>query len=99
MFNVDVPIYKKMEENPSNIVSVEFEQGSICKVIREGAFKNCPKIKEITLPEGLREIHDLVFYKCIALKINFPTSIKSIKSSAFLDCHLYSPPKNLPLVD
>ena len=99
IFAKSLPMFPNGDEAPSNIVSVEFEKRSKCKVIREGAFKNCKKLMSIDLPEGLREIHAFAFYHCERIKIAFPESIKSIKESAFCDCTLIDAPKNLPITD
>lgn len=93
------PLYPKGDETPSSIVKVEFEQGSKCKVIREGAFYNCKNLNSLDLPNGLREIHAFAFYHCEKIKITFPETIKSIKESAFCDCTLIDAPKDLPITD
>jgi len=69
-------------------------------VVSVGGFiGNERNVKEIILPEGIKEISEMAFYYCESLeKINFPSSLEKIGKSAFYNCsnlnniHL---PKNL----
>lgn len=50
-------------------------------------FKNCNKLQEVTLLDGLEKIKDYSFYGCSWLKeIEIPNSVKDIGSSAFFGC-------------
>ena len=47
----------------------------------------CPNLKEIVLPETVREIAPYAFYHCETLrKINLPSSLKLIGAEAFYNC-------------
>ncbi len=57
--------------------------------IADGAFVNCNKVENITLPEGLITIGDSAFSWCSSLeKIYIPKSVKTIGESAFYDTNL-----------
>ena len=66
-----------------NVVSVEFEQGGKCTVIREGAFQNCTKLTEINLPNGLIEIQDFAFHNCPLKEVKLPESVTRVSDIAF----------------
>ena len=54
------------------------------KRIDEGAFYNCPNLKEIELPDGLERIGHHAFCCCKALtEIEIPDSVKEIDTCAF----------------
>ena len=49
---------------------------------------NIDSIEEIELADGIEEIGDNAFYKCVTLnKIKMPLSLKTIGNRAFYDCH------------
>lgn len=75
--------YKSEEiEIPSNISGVEITS------IGKGAFKDCDRIKKITLPETIKNIGDSAFYGCSGLTtINLPRGIESIGEEAFYNCN------------
>ncbi len=57
------------------------------KEIGEGAFRNCPALEEVKLPENLTKLSKLTFYGCKKLrKINIPKHVKSIETAAFEGC-------------
>ncbi len=52
-----------------------------------GAFDDCEKIKEIKLPDTLKNIADYAFYNCDGLeKISFPESVISVGNNLFEHC-------------
>lgn len=71
----------------SNIISVEFEQESVCKSIGSHAFYNCTKLANITIPDSVTSINDYSFYGCSALKnLTIGKNVASIGSEAFRNC-------------
>lgn len=72
------------------ITSIEIPstyQGKKIKRIGRGAFENCSKLKNATIPEGIEEIDAYAFRGCTALtNILIPNSIKEINYNAFDDC-------------
>lgn len=55
--------------------------------IKKYAFKDCTKIKQIILPEGVCFIDRWAFYGCIALEtINIPSSVYYLGHDAFEGC-------------
>ena len=66
--------------------TVTFQNPSSLETISSGAFRNCPKLKDIKLP-NIHSIEKFVFDDCVALKsITIPTSVSSIGAFAFNDC-------------
>ena len=60
--------------------------GSV-ELIEYSAFTECPELKTVSLPEGLKKIDDNAFKKCTALEeIVIPDSVESIGRYAFADC-------------
>ena len=59
-----------------------------CKVIADGAFKGCKKLKSLTLPIGLLKIGNNAFTDCSSLQsIVIPHGVKYIGINAFTACH------------
>ncbi len=74
----------------SKITKFSFEEGSKLEYIRAEAFYNTG-IKEIVLPEGLKEIGDKVFSFSTSLKkITIPTSLTRFGFGAFDDTAWYN---------
>lgn len=64
----------------------EIESGTIC--INSFAFQDCKKLKQITIPEGVKEIGPFAFRHCTRMrKIILPNSLESIGAGAFAFCH------------
>ncbi|MCI8309208.1 MAG: leucine-rich repeat domain-containing protein [Clostridia bacterium] len=52
--------------------------------MENGVFIKCSNLKEIIIPEGIKEIGDNVFQNCVNLKkITFPKSLEKIGKSSF----------------
>ena len=55
--------------------------------IYQGAFKNCRKMKSISIPESITELPDSTFYNCTSLHtIDIPNGLTSIGQYAFNGC-------------
>ena len=67
----------------TNIISVEFEEDSICTLIGNYAFVCC-NITSITIPNTIRTIGSCAFYNCNKLtSITIPENVTSMGSNAF----------------
>jgi len=56
-------------------------------IIKKNAFQHCPLLREVKLPETLKEIESGAFKLCESLiTINLPKSLKKIGKSAFFGC-------------
>ena len=67
-----IPAYLFGGSATSNIVTVNFTEGSICESIGERAFYDCDTLTSITIPSTITIIQNLAFYNCTALtEINF----------------------------
>lgn len=63
--------------------------GKTCKVIsiQKNAFKNCKKLKSVTIGKNVQTIGERAFYQCSALtKITLPANVKTIRKEAFANC-------------
>ena len=61
--------------------------GSAIKTLPKQAMFGCPKLCDVTLPDGLTSIGEQAFMNCAALScIKFPTSLESIGRQAFIRC-------------
>ena len=54
------------------------------KVIGQYAFAGCKNLSEVILEEGVEAIEDWAFISCRIIKINLPTTLKSIGPNCFL---------------
>lgn len=64
--------------------TVEFAEGSKVNRIDGAVFYHCIALKNITLPEGVKEIYGNAFAKCFGLEyIYLPDGVSYISSSAF----------------
>ena len=72
---------------PAKIISVEFEDGSVCKSIGYGAFFRCINLESINIPDDVTIIADFAFEFCSSLEsITIPDNVSSIKYAAFAYC-------------
>lgn len=73
-------------EGCTNLCSVEFE-GSYLSYLGDHVFKDCIKLKQISLPEGINKIDSYSFYNCQSLEfVSMPYGLTSIGKYAFYSC-------------
>ena len=73
--------------NDKDIVIPEEYKGMPVTSIAEEAFKECDKIKSVTIPGSVVDIGDSAFEDCRSLKaVTLPKSIKKIGNSVFYGC-------------
>ena len=59
------------------------------RMLTAGQYQNCPKLKNITLPDGIEMIDNSMFSGCTSLtSINIPNSVHQILSGAFYNSGL-----------
>ena len=66
-----------------NLRSVTFEKGSDLTEIGNNAFYECWSLKSIRLPNKLREIGGLAFWKTSLTEVQIPASVQVIGKDAF----------------
>ena len=54
-------------DKSSNVISIEFEQGSVCNSIGAYAFMENKGLKTLTIPEHIEHIGNSAFAKCVGL--------------------------------
>ena len=54
--------------NNANLISVKFEDESVCTTIGSGAFYQCKKLRSVTLPSAVTSIGDVAFFYCQKLE-------------------------------
>ena len=70
-----------------NIISVEFEEDSICEVIPTYAFAFFNKLQEINLPDSIEKIGSSAFEGCTSLtNINIPTKVTALPGNMLSGC-------------
>jgi len=73
--------------NSANVVSVEFEEGSVCQSIGEEAFTNCNNLTNVKLADSIVNIGREAFYSCESITdISLPKSLMTIGDNAFAFC-------------
>ncbi len=70
-----------------NIVTVKFEENSVCTTIGMNAFGRCKMLKEISLPDSITTIEHGAFSSCAALtSITLPKNLAVLSDSIFQYC-------------
>ena len=70
----------------SGITSIYASTGVILTEAVSGAFYNFTALKDVKLPDTLREIKDLSFYGAALTNINLPDGLVEIDDAAFKNC-------------
>lgn len=68
------------------LVSVTFEEGSVCREIGDYAFGWCSSLVEVTLPDSLKTIGEDAFASTSITSIAIPDSVTRIGNGAFTGC-------------
>lgn len=72
---------------PPKIVSVEFEEGSVCTVIGNHAFRCIPTIESIKLPQSVKTIGEYSFSGCTGLvEVILEEGLEVIGYNSFWEC-------------
>ena len=82
-----IPAYLFYDSLSPKIVSVEFEEGSVCESIGSFAFYNCTSLTSVTIPDSVTSIGECAFCDCTSLtSVTIPDSVTDIGGSAFSGC-------------
>lgn len=74
-------------DNTYGKINIKFKSESNCKIIGNGAFRNCKNLSSIVLPDSITEIGANAFSQCINLEnVNIPKSATIISDGAFSGC-------------
>ncbi|MBQ7760946.1 MAG: leucine-rich repeat domain-containing protein [Clostridia bacterium] len=83
------PSYSSSSTYYPKIVSVNFEEGSVCESIGDFAFSNVATLSNIQIPSSVVEIGEEAFYNCKNLTGTIiPVSVTTVGESAFY-CNVY----------
>ena len=79
-------VYTEGAVVPNDVVYVRVHPS--VTAIPERAFAGCHQLEQVELPDGLLEIGEYAFNKCIALKrIKIPSTLECIREGAFYKCY------------
>ena len=79
IYNPDVPV-------PKDVRYVEIPKG-VTTVIGEDAFRSCPNLQSVTIPDDVTEIGNNAFQECSGLQsVTIPDGVTKIGSYAFWGC-------------
>ncbi|MBQ8357474.1 MAG: leucine-rich repeat protein, partial [Clostridia bacterium] len=78
--------YDASGSNDTVVVSLTFEEGSICTRIGTEAFYNACNLTELVLPDSVTHIDDSAFIHCSVLKVTLGKNVQSIGVLAFAHC-------------
>lgn len=66
-----------------------YHDGRTYRVTKVGmwAFRNCPKLRNVSMSEGIEEIDTMAFFDCKSLEsIHMPSTLRAIHTGAFAGC-------------
>ncbi len=70
-----------------DLEEVDFSASTVLKGIGPEAFRDCPKLKRVLLPEGLEQIEKNAFAACNALtSVTIPSTLQQVGETIFADC-------------
>ncbi|MBQ9622975.1 MAG: leucine-rich repeat protein [Treponema sp.] len=78
--------WKSSGEMKHNVVSVTFEEGSVCTEIGKWAFQDCEKLTSVNLPASLTTIEQSAFEGTGLTQITIGENVTSIGKAAFANC-------------
>ena len=70
-----------------NFAAIVFADGSACTAIGDYAFYQCTKLKEITIPAGVKAIGTYAFYNCTGLTEIDLAGVEEVGHGAFIYCY------------
>lgn len=71
----------------AKLVEVVFPEECKLEFIDQDAFADCSLLKQLILPNGVKQIEDRAFWGCANLtKIHIPTQLDTLKQHAFQNC-------------
>ncbi len=91
--NTEIKIGYRAFSECAELTSFSFGGGLIINEDFNGeeCLSECPKLEEVVIPNGVKEIPKMTFYNCAALKrITLPQSVEKIGGHAFLMCNSLS---------
>ncbi|MBR2623424.1 MAG: leucine-rich repeat domain-containing protein, partial [Clostridia bacterium] len=69
------------------IVSVIFEEGSVCESIGSYAFRSCTRLTSVDIPDSVTSIGNYAFYYCTSLtSVVIGDGVTSISAYVFSEC-------------
>lgn len=87
VLTVTGPLKERQFESRNDFVKVEFAPDCGVTAIPDYAFNNCEKLREISIPKGVRKIGRGAFGWCAELrKVRLPGGLDDIGSQAFAYC-------------
>ena len=70
-----------------NIEIPEMMDGYLVNALAKNAFKDCAKLKSVSIPESVTEMGANAFYGCSSLeKVNIPQGVTTLNSGMFYGC-------------
>ncbi len=73
-------------QNGANLEEIMFLNGNLVQ-IGEGAFRNCTKLKEVVIPDGVKYIERSAFENCTSLEsVTIPSTLEFLGKDAFAGC-------------
>ncbi len=79
--------YKSSDSTP-NLVSLTFEEGSVCKLIGKYAFYGCSGITEVDIPDSVKIIGEYAFKGCSGIKtLTIGSGVEKLGLAAFCNCY------------
>lgn len=88
--NLEAPVYNASRTTlyycPPQLAGSRFVIPQGVRRITEGAFWDCPDLKEVVLPDTLEVIESRAFHRIPLARIVLPKSLRQVSSEAFYEC-------------